>query len=112
MKKIEAIIKPSMLDEVKHALADIGIHGITATDVNRVGRNEGRPEWYRGIEYAVDLVSKTKIEIIVSDEKWPQVVETIRASATSGRDGDGRILVSPCEDVIRIRTGEISVAAL
>jgi len=113
MKKIEAIIRSSKLDEVKHALADIGIHGITVTDVKGFGRQNGHPERYRGIEYAaVDLVSKTKIEIIVPDDKWPQAIETIQVSARSGRIGDGKIFVFPCEDVIRIRTGEISVAAL
>jgi nitrogen regulatory protein PII len=112
MKKIEAIIRPSKLDAVKHALADIGIHGITVTDVKGFGRQDGHPEWYRGIEYAIDLVSKTKIEIIVPDDKWSQVVEAIQASARSGHIGDGKILVFPCEDVIRIRTGEISAAAL
>ena len=112
MKKIEAIIRPSKLDEVKQALADIGIHGITVTDLKGFGQRDGNPEWYRGIEYGVDLVSKTKIEIIVLDDKWPQVVETIQASARSGRIGDGKIFVLPCEDAIRTRTGEISVAAL
>ena len=110
MKKIEAIIRPSHLDAVKHALEDIGIHGITVTDVK--GRQGGHSEWYRGIEYAIDLVSKTKIEVIVPDDKWSRVVETIQTSTRSGHIGDGNIFAFPCEDVIRIRTGEISVAAL
>jgi nitrogen regulatory protein P-II 1 len=106
MKKIEAIIKPFKLDEVKNALTKIGVQGITITEVKGFGRQRGHTEVYRGAEYKIDFLPKTKIEVIVSDEMVPQVIETVERSAKTGKIGDGKIFVSPVEDVIRIRTGE------
>ncbi len=112
MKKIEAIIKPFKLDEVKNALAEIGIQGITVSEVKGFGRQKGHTELYRGAEYTIDFLPKVKIEIVVPDEKCPQVVETIQGSAKTGRIGDGKIFILPCEEVIRIRTGERGGAAI
>ena len=95
MKKIEAIIKPFKLDEVKNALADIGIQGITVSEVKGFGRQKGHTELYRGAEYAIDFLPKVKVEIVVPDEKCSQVVETIQASAKTGRIGDGKIFILP-----------------
>lgn len=112
MKKVEAIIKPFKLDEVKEALNEIGIQGITISEVKGFGRQKGHTELYRGAEYVVDFIPKIKIEIIVSDSILPQVIETLEKSAKTGRIGDGKIFVTPVEAVIRIRTGETGEDAL
>jgi nitrogen regulatory protein P-II 1 len=112
MKKIEAIIKPFKLDEVKNALAEVGIQGITVSEVKGFGRQKGHTELYRGAEYTIDFLPKVKVEIVVPDEKCSQVVETIQSSAKTGRIGDGKIFILPCEEVIRIRTGERGTAAI
>lgn len=106
MKKIEAIVKPFKLDEVKNALAKIGIQGMTVTEVKGFGRQKGHTEVYRGAEYKIDFVPKSKIEIIVPDELVTPVLETIERSAKTGKIGDGKIFLSPVEEAIRIRTGE------
>jgi nitrogen regulatory protein P-II 1 len=106
MKKIEAIIKPFKLDEVKNALTKIGIQGMTVTEVKGFGRQKGHTESYRGTEYAIDFLPKSKIEIIITDELVTQVIETIERAAKTGKIGDGKIFLSPVEEVIRIRTGE------
>jgi nitrogen regulatory protein P-II 1 len=106
MKKIEAIIKPFKLDDVKEALNEIGIQGITVTEVKGYGRQKGHTELYRGAEYVVDFLPKVKIEIIVTDAQVGAVVEAIEKSAKTGRIGDGKIFVMPVEEVLRIRTGE------
>ncbi|MFO7606893.1 MAG: P-II family nitrogen regulator [Desulfurivibrionaceae bacterium] len=106
MKKIEAIIKPFKLDDVKEALNQIGIKGMTVSDVKGYGRQKGHKEIYRGAEYEVDFIPKTKIEIIVVAGQVDQVVETIRDAANTGTIGDGKIFVVPIEEVVRVRTGE------
>jgi len=106
MKKIEAIIKPFKLDEVKEALAEIGIEGMTVSDVKGFGRTGGKREVYRGAEYIVDFVPKTKLEIVVKEEQVRMVVEAIERAARTGRIGDGKIFVLPVEHAVRIRTGE------
>jgi nitrogen regulatory protein P-II 1 len=106
MKLIEAIIKPFKLDEVKDALAEIGIEGITVSEVKGFGRQKGHTELYRGAEYVVDFIPKVKLEIAVQDELVPKVVETIEATAKTGRIGDGKIFVLALENAVRIRTGE------
>ncbi len=106
MKKIEAIVKPFKLDEVKHALTKIGIQGMTVSEVKGFGRQRGHTEVYRGAEYTIDFVPKAKIDLIVVDELVPQVVETIERAAKTGKIGDGKIFVSSVDEVIRIRTGE------
>ncbi len=106
MKKIEAIIKPFKLDEVKNALTKIGLQGMTVTEVKGFGRQRGHTEVYRGAEYKIDFLPKVKIELITSEEMIPQVIETIERAAKTGKIGDGKIFVSPIEEVIRIRTGE------
>ena len=106
MKKIEAIIKPFKLEEVKNALTKIGVQGMTATEVKGFGRQKGHTESYRGTEYAIDFLPKSKIEIIVIDEMVTPVIETIERAAKTGKIGDGKIFLSPVEEVIRIRTGE------
>ena len=112
MKKVEAIIKPFKLDEVKGALHEIGIHGITITEVKGVGRQKGHTELYRGAEYVVDFLPKVKIEIVVPDDGTQAVVDTISKAAFTGRIGDGKIFVMPVDQVIRIRTGETGPEAL
>ena len=112
MKKVEAIIKPFKLDEVKEALNEIGIQGITVSEVKGFGRQKGHTELYRGAEYVVDFIPKIKLEIIVSDAILPRVVESIEKSAKTGRIGDGKIFVTPVEAVVRIRTGETGDDAL
>ena len=112
MKKIEAIIKPFKLDEVKEALAEIGVHGMTVTEVKGFGRTGGKKEVYRGSAYVVDFVPKVKIEIIVPDESVRQVVAAITEAARTGRIGDGKIFVTPVDEVIRIRTGETGEDAI
>lgn len=106
MKKIEAIIKPFKLDDVKEALQEIGQTGITVTEARGFGRQKGHTELYRGAEYVVDFLPKVKIEIIVNDDMVERTIEAIVAAAQTGRIGDGKIFVFPVEDVIRIRTGE------
>jgi len=106
MKKIEAIIKPFKLDEVKNALTKIGVQGMTVTEVKGFGRQKGHTEVYRGAEYKIDFLPKVKIELITSDEMATQAIETIERAAKTGKIGDGKIFISPVEEVIRIRTGE------
>jgi nitrogen regulatory protein P-II 1 len=106
MKKVEAIIKPFKLDEVKEALSGIGVQGMTVSEVKGFGRQKGHTELYRGAEYVVDFLPKVKIEIIVKEEVIAQVVEAIQRAAKTGRIGDGKIFVLPIDDVVRIRTGE------
>ena len=106
MRKIEAIIKPFKLDDVKEALQGIGIQGMTATEVKGFGRQKGHTEVYRGAEYVVDFLPKIKIEIVVAESMTNQVVDAITEAAGTGKIGDGKIFVSALEDVIRIRTGE------
>lgn len=112
MKKIEAVIKPFKLDDVKDALNDIGIHGMTVTEVKGYGRQKGHTEIYRGAEYAVDFIPKLKIEIIIDDDRCEEVIENIRKNAFTGKIGDGKIFISPIEDVVRVRTGERGSDAL
>jgi nitrogen regulatory protein P-II 1 len=106
MRKIEAIIKPFKLDEVKEALHSIGIQGMTVTEVKGFGRQKGHTELYRGAEYVVDFLPKIKVEIAVKDEMVDKVVQAIVQAANTGRIGDGKIFVMPVEETIRIRTGE------
>ena len=106
MKKIEAIVKPHKLDEVKNALTKIGVQGMTVSEVKGFGRQRGHTEVYRGAEYTIDFVPKSKIELIVVDELVPQVIEAIQRAAKTGKIGDGKIFLCPVEEVIRIRTGE------
>ena len=112
MKKIEAIIKPFKLDEVKEGLTEIGIHGMTVTDVKGFGRQRGHTEIYRGAEYVVDFVPKLKLEVVVPAELAEQVVKLIEEKAKTGAIGDGKIFVSSLEEVIRIRTGERGTEAI
>jgi nitrogen regulatory protein P-II 1 len=112
MKKVEAIIKPFKLDEVKEALSGIGVQGITVTEVKGFGRQKGHTELYRGAEYVVDFLPKVKLDIIVADELVTQVVDAIQRAAKTGRIGDGKIFVLPIEDVVRIRTGERGAEAI
>lgn len=106
MKKIEAIIKPFKLDDVKNDLGQLGIQGMTVTEVKGFGRTGGKKEVYRGSAYVVDFVPKVKIEVVVPDAQVTQVLESIQKSAATGRIGDGKIFVLPIEEAIRIRTGE------
>jgi nitrogen regulatory protein P-II 1 len=112
VKKVEAIIKPFKLDEVKEALQAIGIHGITISEVKGFGRQKGHTELYRGAEYVVDFLPKVKLEVVVPDNLVQQVVDSILKSAQTGRIGDGKIFVLPIDEVIRIRTGEKGPDAL
>ena len=112
MKKIEAIIKPFKLEEVKENLGLIGIHGMTVIEVKGFGRQKGHTELYRGAEYIVDFLPKVKIEIVVSDEDLDNAIESIQNAAKTGRIGDGKIFVTDLEQVIRIRTGEDGEKAL
>ncbi|GAB4173582.1 MAG: P-II family nitrogen regulator [Geothermobacteraceae bacterium] len=112
MRKVEAIIKPFKLDEVKEALNEIGIQGITVSEVKGFGRQKGHTELYRGAEYVVDFIPKIKMEIIVSDDMAAKVVEAIEEAAKTGRIGDGKIFVTPIDEVVRIRTGERGEDAL
>lgn len=106
MKKIEAIIKPFKLEEVKQALGEIGIQGLTVSEVKGFGRQKGHKELYRGAEYVVEFLPKVKVEIIVTDEKAEPTIEAIRRAASTGRIGDGKIFVSDVAEAVRIRTGE------
>ncbi len=112
MKKVEAIVKPFKLDEVKDALNEIGIQGMTVTEVKGFGRQKGHTELYRGAEYVIDFIPKIKIEIVTSDSLVQKVVDTIEKVAKTGKIGDGKIFVYGVEDVIRIRTGERGESAL
>ena len=112
MKLISAIIKPFKLDEVREGLSEIGVQGITVTEVKGFGRQQGHTEMYRGAEYVVDFLPKVKIEIATTDEMVDQVIDVIMQSTNTGRIGDGKIFVTPLERVIRIRTGEMDKAAL
>jgi nitrogen regulatory protein P-II 1 len=106
VKKVEAIIKPFKLDEVKEALHDVGVSGITVTEAKGFGRQKGHTELYRGAEYVVDFVPKVKLEVVVEDDLAERVVEAIASTARTGRIGDGKIFVSSVEEAVRIRTGE------
>ena len=112
MKKIEAIIKPFKLDDVKDALHEVGVSGITVTEVKGFGRQKGHTELYRGAEYVVDFLPKIKLEVAVADEQLDRVVEAISQAARTGKIGDGKIFVSALDQVIRIRTGELDNDAL
>ena len=112
MKKIEAIIKPFKLDEVKDALQAIGVKGLTVTEVKGFGRQRGHTEVFRGVEYQVDFVPKVKVEVVVDGDMAQSVVDAITQSAQTGKIGDGKIFILPLDDVIRIRTGERGVDAI
>lgn len=112
MKKIEAVIKPFKLDDVKEALQEIGLQGITVLEARGFGRQKGHTELYRGAEYVVDFLPKIKIEVIVEDAMVERTVEAIIAAARTGRIGDGKIFILPVEDAIRIRTGEKGAEAI
>ena len=112
MKKIEAIIKPFKLDEVREALHEVGVTGLTVTEVKGFGRQKGHTELYRGAEYVVDFLPKVKLEIAIDDSLLDQVVEAIERSARTGKIGDGKIFVYDLEQVVRIRTGETGAAAV
>src|SRR5256885_90339 len=106
MKKIEAIIKPFKLDDVKDALIEVGVHGLTAVEVKGYGRQRGHTEMYKGAEYVVDFLPKVKIEVVVADDMVAKVVESIERAARSGKIGDGKIFILPVDEAVRIRTGE------
>src|SRR5216117_1712205 len=112
MKKVEAIIKPFKLDEVKESLSAIGVQGVTISEVKGFGRQKGHAELYRGAEYVVDFLPKVKLEVVCTDDMVHQVVETIENAAKTGRIGDGKIFVSNVEEVVRIRTGERGPSAI
>lgn len=112
MKMVTAVIKPFRLDDVREALAEVGVHGTTMTEVKGFGRQKGHTELYRGAEYAVDFLPKVKLEIAVADDLVDRVVEAIMEAAKTGQIGDGKIFVSPLEQVVRIRTGETDADAL
>jgi nitrogen regulatory protein PII len=112
MKKIDAVIKPFKLDEVREALSEIGVNGLTVTEVKGFGRQKGHTELYRGAEYVVDFLPKIKLELVVADNMVDAAVEAIIKSAHTGKIGDGKIFVSAVEQVIRIRTGETGEAAV
>ena len=112
MKLITAIIKPFKLDDVREALSEIGVQGITVTEVKGFGRQKGHTELYRGAEYVVDFLPKVKLEVAVAADMAEKVIDTIRNAANTGKIGDGKIFVAPVEEVIRIRTGETGAEAL
>ena len=112
MKKIEAVIKPFKLDDVREAIQAAGIQGVTVSEVKGCGRQKGHTEVYRGAEYVVDFLPKVKLEIVVSEDRVSEIVETIQKAAQTGRIGDGKIFVTPVDEVIRIRTGETGDAAI
>jgi nitrogen regulatory protein P-II 1 len=112
MKKIEAIIKPFKLDEVREALSDIGVTGLTVTEVKGFGRQKGHTELYRGAEYVVDFLPKVKVDIVVADSLLDRAMEAIITAARTGKIGDGKIFVTTVEQVVRIRTGESGEAAI
>ena len=106
MKKVEAIIKPFKLEDVKEALANVGVKGLTVTEVKGFGRQKGHKELYRGAEYEIEFLPKIKLEVVIPDSELEQVIEAVVSSARTGRLGDGKIFVTPMEEVMRIRTGE------
>ena len=112
MKKIEAVIKPFKLDDVRDALSEAGITGLTVTEVKGFGRQKGHTELYRGAEYVVDFLPKIKIEVVVKEEQLERCIETIMTAARTGKIGDGKIFVTAVEEVVRIRTGETGPAAI
>ena len=112
MKLVVAIIKPFKLDDVREALAEVGVQGVTVTEVKGFGRQKGHTELYRGAEYVVDFLPKIKLEVAVADEQIERVVEAIQQAARTGKIGDGKIFVSPLDQVVRIRTGELDNDAL
>jgi len=112
MKKIEAVIKPFKLDDVKEALNEIGIQGMTVSEVKGYGRQKGHKEIYRGAEYVVDFIPKIKIEIVVDDDRTDQLVQKIREAANTNKIGDGKIFVLPVEEAVRVRTGETGSDAI
>ena len=112
MKMVTAIIKPFKLDEVREALSDIGVQGITVTEVKGFGRQKGHTELYRGAEYVVDFLPKVKLEVAVGEDLVDRVIEAIENAARTGKIGDGKIFVSPLEQVVRIRTGETGINAI
>jgi len=112
MKKIDAVVKPFKLDEVREALSEIGVSGLTVTEVKGFGRQKGHTELYRGAEYVVDFLPKVKIEIVVADNMLEQAIEAIVKAARTGKIGDGKIFVTTVEQVVRIRTGETNEAAI
>ena len=112
MKKVEAIVKPFKLDEVREALSEIGVTGLTVTEVKGFGRQKGHTELYRGAEYVVDFLPKVKIELLVDDSRVSMVADTIRTAAATGRIGDGKIFIVSVDDAVRIRTGERGVDAI
>jgi len=112
MKKVEAYIKPFKVDDVKAALMEIGVRGMSVSEIRGFGRQKGHTELYRGSEYQVDFLPKSKLEIVVSDDQVEQVIEVIQKVARTGQVGDGKIFVIPIEDVVRIRTGESGDAAI
>ncbi len=112
MKKIEAIIKSFKLDDVKEALSEIGIYGMTVTEARGYGRQKGHKEIYRGAEYVVDFVPKIKLEIVINDERVDETVNAVRNAANNGKIGDGKIFVLPVEQAVRVRTGETGINAL
>ena len=112
MKKIEAIIKPFKLDEVREALSDVGVTGLTVTEVKGFGRQKGHTELYRGAEYVVDFLPKIKIELVVTEQTVETAIEAIVKAAHTGKIGDGKIFVMPVEQVVRIRTGETNESAI
>ncbi len=112
MKKIEAIIKPFKLDEVREALSEVGVTGLTVTEVKGFGRQKGHTELYRGAEYVVDFLPKIKIELVIADGAVEQAIEAIIKAARTGKIGDGKIFVTPVEQIVRIRTGETNESAI
>jgi len=112
MKKVEAVVKPFKLEDVKEALSEIGIQGMTVTEVKGFGRQKGHTEIYRGSEYTVDFLPKVKLEVVVADDRSQAVVDAIVNTANTGRIGDGKVFVSPVEEAIRIRTGETGAEAV
>ena len=112
MKKIEAVIKPFKLDEVREALAGLGVSGLTVTEVKGFGRQKGHTELYRGAEYVVDFLPKMKVEVVVADEQVAAVMDAVIKAAHTGKIGDGKIFVHPVEHVVRIRTGETNESAI
>ena len=112
MKKIEAIIKPFKLDDVRNALSEIGVQGMTVTEVKGFGRQKGHTELYRGAEYVIDFLPKVKLELVLDDSLIESAIEAISKAAQTGKIGDGKIFVTPCEEVVRIRTGETGPDAI
>jgi nitrogen regulatory protein P-II 1 len=112
MKKIEAIIKPFKLDEVREALSEVGVTGLTVTEVKGFGRQKGHTELYRGAEYVVDFLPKIKVEVVVADGSVEQAIEAVIKAARTGKIGDGKIFVTPVEQIVRIRTGETDESAI